>query len=347
MRGRSFAALTTSRRHVHSTQSILAIKFSIVDKVQRMFKLKIKRTIQVLFLVGVCFCFNSFAREPIIWEMSSRTELLKGEARGVSVTDNGTLTLAPRFDQVFNTEQAYVWCSAVDSAGNVYLGTGHDGKLFRIAPDGKGTLFFKASELDVTALAVAGDGTIYAGTSPDGKVYRLSGAGKSEVYFDPPDNSICSMALMRDGSLAVGTGDSGKLYRVSAAGAKPESSLLISTNQTHVMSLGIDSHGDLIAGTDPSGLVLRISPAGKSLALYDSPLREIHALAAAPDGSIYALALGEAASTARGGHLPSATASPTKAAAVAAAVTPIAGATEEVGLVTPPQTAQPAQRRNA
>src|SRR5260370_12388909 len=232
MRGRSFAALTTSRRHVHSTQSILAIKFSIVDKVQRMFKLKIKRTIEVLFLVGVCFCFNSFAREPIIWEMSSRTELLKGEARGVSVTDNGTLTLAPRFDQVFNTEQAYVWCAAIDAAGNVYLGTGHDGKVFRVTPDGMGTLFYKASELDVTALAIAGDGAVYAGTSPDGKVYRLSGEGKAEVYFDPSDKYIWSLAVMNDGSLAVGTGDSGKLYRVRAAGAKPEASLLISTNQT-------------------------------------------------------------------------------------------------------------------
>src|SRR6202521_3934900 len=236
--------------------------------------------------------------------MSSRTELLKGEARGVSVTDNGTLTLAPRFDQVFNTEQAYVWCAAIDSAGNVYLGTGHDGKIFRATPDGKGTLFYKAAELDVTALAVAGDGAIYAGTSPDGKVYRLSGEGKAEVYFDPPDKYIWSLAIMNDGSLAVGTGDSGKLYRVRAAGAKPESSLLISTNQTHVMSLTVNKQGDLIAGTDPAGLVLRISPDGKAFGLYDASLREIHALAAAPDGSVYALALSEAAGTSRGATQP-------------------------------------------
>ena len=68
-----------------------------------------------------------------------------------------------------------------------------------------------------------------------------------------------------DGSLAVGTGDNGKLYRVRAAGANPESSLLINTNQTHVMSLAVTKQGDLIAGTDPGGLVLRISPDGKAL----------------------------------------------------------------------------------
>jgi hypothetical protein len=298
------------------------------------------RLIAAFFLISFCFPANSFAGEPVVWEMSSRTELLKGEARGVSVTDNGTLTLAPRFDQVFNTEQAYVWCAAIDSAGNVYLGTGHDGKIFRVTPDGKGTLFYKASELDVTALAIAGDGAIYAGTSPDGKVYRLSGEGKAEVYFDPADKYIWSLAVMNDGSLAVGTGDSGKLYRVRAAGAKPESSLLISTNQTHVMSLAVNKQGDLIAGTDPGGLVLRISPDGKAFGLYDASLREIHALAAAPDGSVYALALSDAAATSR------TTTQPSTTDAAAAAATIAALTTEEAGAVTQPQTATPARSRN-
>ncbi len=299
------------------------------------------RSIVVLFLISLCFPATAFAGEPVVWEMSSRTELLKGEAHGVSVTDNGTLTLAPRFDQVFNTEQAYVWCAAIDAAGNVYLGTGHDGKVFRVTPDGKGTLFYKASELDVTALAIAGDGAVYAGTSPDGKVYRLSGAGKAEVYFDPSDKYIWSLAVMNDGSLAVGTGDTGKLYRVRTAGAKPEASLLISTNQTHVMSLAVNKQGDLIAGTDPSGLVLRISPDGKAFGLYDASLREIHALAAAPDGSVYALALSEAAGAGRTATQP---ASPP--ADAAAAIAAMAVATEEGAVVAQTQAAQPARSRS-
>src|SRR5215467_3495664 len=89
---------------------------------------------------------KTLAGEPIIWEMSSRTELLKGEARGVSITDTGIVTLAPAVSEVFNTEQAYIWSTAADSSGNVYLGTGHDGKLFRVTPDGKGSLLYKASE---------------------------------------------------------------------------------------------------------------------------------------------------------------------------------------------------------
>src|SRR5256885_8784944 len=147
-----------------------------------------KTKLLVVLLAGVVFGrVPALAGEPIIWAIGSRADLLKGEAHGISISDTGVVTLAPRAEEIFNTEQAYVWSTAIDAAGNVYLGTGHDGKLFRVGADGKGALFFKASELDVTALAIAKDGAVFAATSPDGKVYRVTADGKAEVYFDPSD----------------------------------------------------------------------------------------------------------------------------------------------------------------
>ncbi|MCA1616197.1 MAG: WD40 repeat domain-containing protein [Acidobacteria bacterium] len=301
------------------------------------------RIVGTLLLIAFAFAAAPAARAggPVVWETNSREELLKGEARGVSVTDTGALMLAPRFAQVFNTEQAYVWSTASDAAGNVYLGTGHDGRIFRVAPDGKGALLYDAAELDVTALAVGRDGALYAGTSPDGKVYRVGADGRAEVFFDPPDKYVWSLAVMPDGALAVGTGDAGKIYRARAAGARPADSLLIDINETHVMSLAVDGRGDLIAGTDPGGLVLRVNAQGKAFALFDAPLREIHALAPAADGSVYVLALSEAASSGR--------ASQSTAAAAAGAA---AGATVTVSTVTDDasqqaaQAAPPARSRN-
>ena len=262
------------------------------------------------------------AGQPIVWETSGRTELLKGDSRGVSITDTGVLMLAPKLTEVFNTQQTYIWSSAVDNQGNVYLGTGHDGKTYKITPAGAGSLLYDAAELDVTALAIGRDGALYAGTSPDGKVYRITADGKADVYFDPGDKYIWSLAVMNDGSLAVGTGDSGKLYRVRTAGANPESSLLVSTNQTHVISLAVTAQGDLIAGTDSGGLVLRVSPEGKTFALFDTQLREIHALAPAADGSIYALALSDAATAGRTASTPAApTPQPTEGATPSTTVT--------------------------
>jgi hypothetical protein len=253
--------------------------------------------ITALLLISIMV--PAHAGQPVVWETSGRAELLKGDSRGVSITDTGVLMLAPKLTEVYNTQQTYVWSSAVDIQGNVYLGTGHDGKTYKITAAGTGSLLYDAAELDVTALAIGRDGSLFAGTSPDGKVYRITADGKADVYFDPGDKYIWSLAVMSDGSLAVGTGDTGKLYRVRAAGATAELSLLVSTNQTHVISLAVTPQGDLIAGTDSGGLVLRVSPEGKTFALFDTQLREIHALAPAADGSIYALALSDAAASAR------------------------------------------------
>jgi hypothetical protein len=267
-------------------------------------------------------CGLAIAGQPAVWETSGRVELLKGDARGVSITDTGVLMLSPKLTEVFNTQQTYIWSSAVDNQGNVFLGTGHDGKTYKITAAGAGTLLYDAAELDVTALAIGPGGVVFAGTSPDGKVYRITADGRAEVYFDPGDKYIWSLAVMPDGSLAVGTGDSGKLYRVRAAGANPESSVLVSTNQTHVISLAVTPQGDLIAGTDSGGLVLRVSPEGKTFALFDTQLREIHALAPAADGSIYALALSDAAASARAPSTPAvAPVQPTEGATPSTTVT--------------------------
>jgi hypothetical protein len=269
---------------------------------------------------------------PVVWETNSREELLRGEAHGVSVTDTGALMLAPRFVQLFDTEQAYVWSTAADERGNVYLGTGHDGRIFRVGADGKGALLYDAAELDVTALVVGRDGALYAGTSPDGKVYRIGTDGRAAEYFDPPDKYIWALAVLADGALAVGTGDTGKLYRVRAAGAKPDESLLIDVNETHVISLAVDKQGQLIAGTDPGGLVLRVSPEGKAFALFDSPLRELHALAVAADNSIYALALSDAASR---GSAPSGVTATTSAGGAVSGTVVTSSVVEEVGQPSP------------
>jgi len=256
-----------------------------------------KKILFSLIFSAICI-FAVEAVEPSIWTVNSRAEVLKGDARSVSIDNNGTITLAPKFTEVYKTEQPYIWSSAVDESGNVFLGTGGDGRIYKVGPNGAGVLFTDLNELNVQALAIGKNGEVFAGTSPDGKVYRIDAAGKAEVYFDAKEKYIWSLAVMNDGSLAVGTGESGKIYRVRSANASPESSLLFDTSETHIITLTTDKLGNLYAGTDSSGVVMRFGPDGKPFALLDSPLREIHELAAGPDGSVYALALGESASTA-------------------------------------------------
>src|SRR2546423_11913099 len=75
---------------------------------------------------------------PVVWETSSRAELLNGESHGVSVTDTGALMLAPQLTQLFDTAQAFVWSSAADAAGEAHLSTGRAGPILLVSPDRNG-----------------------------------------------------------------------------------------------------------------------------------------------------------------------------------------------------------------
>jgi len=232
-------------------------------------------------------CGSAIAVGPVFWEISKQEDVLKGDARGVSIAENGTIMLAPSFTLVYDTKAAYIWSSATDSAGNIYLGTGHDGRIFKVNPKGEGSLLYDAPELDVTALATDPQGSLYAATSPEGKIYKITPDGKETVFYDPPDKYIWSLAFNpATSTLYAGTGDKGIIYKIDAAG---KAAVLVDTNETNIVSLALDKDGNLLAGTDPSGLVLRVFPNGKVFALFDSPMQEIHSLAVVADGSIYAL----------------------------------------------------------
>jgi hypothetical protein len=250
------------------------------------------------FLVFLSFVSISFwiasasAGGPVFWRVNTRAEIERGDARGVSIADNGALTLAPALIEVFDTKQAYIWSAAADKAGAIYLGTGHEGRVFKVDPSGKGTLLYKTSELDVMALAVDAQGNVYAGTAPDGKIYRIAPNGEAKVFFEPKTKYIWSLAFDGQGRLLVGTGDKGVIYRVNADGSGAP---FVSTSQTNITALRVAPSGAIIAGTDPGGLVLRISPEGKVFTLFDSSQREIRDLALGRNDEVYALALAESA----------------------------------------------------
>ncbi len=249
-------------------------------------------TLLFSFFLLSLFIITAFAGGPVFWRISTRADIEKGDANGVSIADNGALTLAPAFTEVYDTKQAYVWAAVADNAGNVYLGTGHEGRVFKVDATGKGSLLYKTSELDVMALAVDASGNMYAGTAPDGKVYKINARGEASVFFEPKTKYIWALAFDGQGRLLIGTGDKGVIYRVTPDG---RGSALIRTSQANITSLKVEANGNIIAGTDPGGLVLRISPEGKAFTLFDSAQKEIREIALGRDGSVYALALSESA----------------------------------------------------
>ncbi|TAM79555.1 MAG: hypothetical protein EPN47_17270 [Acidobacteria bacterium] len=227
--------------------------------------------------------------ETSIWQVSDFKEFLKGRLTGVSISMDGQLGLAPQAKVVFNPDEALALSLVADRQHNLYVGTGHQGKVFRVTAAGKSSLFFKTQEPDVFALAVSPDGDLYVGSSPEGKVYRVAPDGKSSVFYDPNTKYIWAMVFDTEGRLYVATGDQGQVLEVDRSG---KGKVFFDSNQTHIMCLTFDHNNNLLAGSVPDGLVYRIAPDGKAFVIYQADLPEIHDLVVDAQGEIYASALG-------------------------------------------------------
>ena len=229
-----------------------------------------------------------FASGTTAWEMNSYSDFIRGRFAGVSLSRDGRLSIAPKLDTVFSSDQPVVWSVALGPDGSLYAATGHRGRVYRIDRAGKGSLLWTAEQPEVFAIAVDRAGVVYAGTSPDGKVYRIEN-GKATEYFAPKARYIWSLATAADGALYVGTGDQGKVFRVDSSG---KGEIYYETGQSHITGLAIDSQGRLLAGSEPNGLLYRIAAKDKAFVLYDASLPEIRAIVPMPDGTVYAAALG-------------------------------------------------------
>lgn len=245
-----------------------------------------------------------------LWQQSKYDELEKGTARGVAISSDGGLSLAPAFKLLYTSPSTYLWDVASDAAGNAYVAAGSPARVYRIMADGKTSVIFAPQELSVQALAIDSSGTIYAATSPDGKVYKIVRSGSASakpaetpraadaadsnysatVFFEPKSKYIWALALDKQGRLYVGTGDRGEVFRVEPNGT---GAVFFKSDEAHVRVLAIDEAGNLIAGTDGSGLIYRISPQGEGFVLYSAPKKEITALATDAQGNIYAAGAGE------------------------------------------------------
>lgn len=288
------------------------------------------------------FASMTLASTSTAWEMTSFSDFVKGKFDGVSLGRDGRLSLAPKLDTLFTSEQPVIWSIVPAPDGALYAATGHRGRVFRIEPNGASKLVWTADRPEVFAIAIDKAGIIYAASSPDGKIYRIEN-GKATEYFDPKTKYIWSLAIAPDGALYAGTGEGGRIFRITAAG---QGEPWYVTGQGNVTGLLFDAQGRLLAGTEPNGILYRITGKDKAFALYDSSLPEIRAVAPNPDGSIYVVALGGSLAKKIRSAQPAETGQPETAPTVTTSITVTADAGSDIKPVpaTParPQEAAPA-----
>ncbi len=223
------------------------------------------------------------------WVVLSSEDVLKGKCRGVSVSSEGELVLAPKEESLEGPAEEFFLCLVRDREGSLYLGTGHAGKVYKIPAGGKPELYFQAGEMDVTCLALDEDGVLYAGTSPNGRVYKVTEKGKGDAFFNPDEKYIWALLPGEGGRLLAAVGESGGIYEISAEG---NGRRVLNIQEHHVLCLKRNRDGDLFAGSGGNGLLYRLSKSGKISVLFESPFEEIKSLDFDGEGHILAAACG-------------------------------------------------------
>jgi sugar lactone lactonase YvrE len=228
------------------------------------------------------------ASSPKFFQAATQNDFLKGDVENLSIDSHGQLTLGPVTELVYETSAPFLWSMVAAPDGTLFVGTGNEGKVFRIDPNGKGSLFFDSPELEAHALALAPNGGLYVGTSPDGRIYKVDRSGTATPFFNGDDKYIWALASDARGNVFAATGDKGVIHKITPDG---KATTFYTTNATHVTALAFDKSGNLFAGTGSPGKVLRIDPEGKAFVLLDSPFQEIRTLRFDDKGTIYVAAI--------------------------------------------------------
>ena len=244
---------------------------------------------RIFIFIIIALSFSSlYAVSSKIVTFDSKTDFERGTAKNVTILFDGTLTPAPDKVRLLDTGEPFIWAIAEDSKGNVYLGTGNDGKLFKVTPKGDSLLVLDAEELGIFALAVDSKDNVYAATSPNGHVYKISAAGSS-TFFDPDAVYIWDLQVDSQGNLLVATGEKAFIYRVTTKGAD----VLFQAEENHVRSMALLADGTIYAGTSANGFVYRIKPNEKPFVLFDPQMQEVNRIVIGDNGDIFASAFGQ------------------------------------------------------
>ena len=263
------------------------------------------RTILVL-LTSLFFSTFTAAQSTHSWEQTRFDEFEKGTAKGVAITSDGALELAPQFRQVAITPSSYIWAMGADNDGNVFAAAGSPARVYRIAPNGAATVVLEPQELQVQALTVAPNGVVFAATSPDGRVYRIERRGgqpakgqkNAPVPPKQPETSpidlTSSNPASEPGSAQAAKGTTEPKPTEERPRALPRdpdytSSVYFETKTKYIWSLALDTAGNLFVATGDRGEIYKVDAnTHQGSVFFKSDEAHIRALAFGPKGSLYA-----------------------------------------------------------
>lgn len=227
------------------------------------------------------------------FQLHSIDDFKGGDLTGVSVDSNGNVRAGLNLGSVPIADATSVWSSAVLADGTVLLGTGNDGKVYRIA-GGKAEVAATTGQMAVSSMVVADDGTVYAGTFPEGKIYKINpkGSGAADLYVTLQNaEDVWSMAWDAKGkALYAATGPKGELFRVDNGG---KAQVYFKSEDPHLVSVAVADDGTVYTGSNGKALLYKLTGPGRATVLHDFDTDDVKSIVVGPasKGSpVYAIA---------------------------------------------------------
>lgn len=100
----------------------------------------------------------------------------------------------------FDPQETYIWALARAADGSLLVGTGTQGKLFKVDAKGKGQVFYDSDDTHIRSLAVLPGGDVVAGTAGMGLILRIGRDGKARTLYDSNQPEVVALAATPDGT---------------------------------------------------------------------------------------------------------------------------------------------------
>lgn len=156
--------------------------------------------------------------DAIIWKIVKDS---KGNLYLATGNDGRVLkydALTSKVSTYLDTPELEVHAIICASDDSLYAATSPDGKIYKVKPDGKSSVFFDPEDKYIWSLALDNSGYLYAGTGDEGKIYRIDPNGQGKLLIDTTENNITALLWTADRNLLAGSDRNGILYQVDLSG---------------------------------------------------------------------------------------------------------------------------------